>query len=74
MQILKRRSDAIYLTEMDAFIARRIIKQQPVHRLEYKTRRKGPAAAVTMHDLASELFPEWQSHFSDVLTREVRHV
>ena len=24
MQILKRRSDAIYLTEMDAFIARRI--------------------------------------------------
>lgn len=25
MQILKRRSDAIYLTEMDAFIARRII-------------------------------------------------
>lgn len=50
------------------------VKQQPVHRLEYKTRRKGPAAAVTMHDLASELFPEWQSHFSDVLTREVRHV
>ena len=50
------------------------VKQQPVHRLEYKTRRKGPAAAVTMHDLACELFPEWQSHFSDVLTREVRHV
>ncbi|EEB0028108.1 hypothetical protein K1N90_002524 [Salmonella enterica] len=27
MQILKRRSDAIYLTEMGAFIARRIIRQ-----------------------------------------------
>lgn len=27
MQILKRRSDAIYLTEMGAFIARRISKR-----------------------------------------------
>lgn len=49
------------------------VKQQPVHRLEYKTRRKGPAAAVTMHDLACELFPEWKKRFSDVLSREVRH-
>lgn len=30
MRILKRRSDAIYLTEMGAFIARRIIKGEPV--------------------------------------------
>lgn len=49
------------------------VRQQPVHRLEYKTRRKGPAAAVTMHDLACELFPEWKKRFSDVLSREVRH-
>jgi len=48
------------------------VKSQPVHRLEYKTRRKGPAAADTMHSLACELFPEWESLFNDVLVREVR--
>ncbi|HDC4528646.1 TPA: ParA family protein [Enterobacter cloacae] len=48
------------------------VKSQPVHRLEYKTRRKGPAAAETMHSLACELFPEWKALFDDVLSREVR--
>lgn len=45
------------------------VKSQPVHRLEYKTRRKGPAAADTMHRLACELFPEWKALFDDVLAR-----
>lgn len=31
MQILKRRSDAIYLTEMGAFIARRIMQINSIH-------------------------------------------
>lgn len=48
------------------------VRQQPVHRLEYKTKRKSPAAAVTMHQLACELFPEWKVKFDDVLDREVR--
>ncbi|MDF7679907.1 ParA family protein [Enterobacteriaceae bacterium ESL0689] len=48
------------------------VKSQPVHRLEYKTRRKGPAAAETMHSLACELFPEWKLFFDDVIAREVR--
>ncbi|MEM7848102.1 ParA family protein, partial [Morganella morganii] len=45
---------------------------QPVHRLEYRTQRKTPAAAVIMHHLVSELFPEWKTRFDDVLKREVR--
>lgn len=48
------------------------VKSQPVHRLEYKTRRKGPAAAETMHSLACELFPEWAPLFDGGLAREVR--
>lgn len=48
------------------------VKSQPVHRLEYRTRRKGPAAAETMHSLACELFPDWKSLFDNVLVREVR--
>lgn len=50
------------------------VKSQPVHRLEYKTRRKGPAAADIMHSLACELFPEWKTLFDDVLVsaREIR--
>ncbi|WP_263064699.1 ParA family protein [Dickeya dadantii] len=40
---------------------------QPVHRLEYKTDRKSPAAAVTMHALACELFPIWKDQFDSVL-------
>nr|WP_180244722.1 hypothetical protein [Enterobacter hormaechei] len=39
MQILKRRSDAIYLTEMGAFIARRI-NFYSVFRKEYDTTPK----------------------------------
>lgn len=45
---------------------------QPVHRLEYRTQRKTPAAAVIIHHLVSELFPEWKARFDDVLVREVR--
>ena len=48
------------------------VRSQPVHRLEYKTQRKGLAAAVTMHRMACELFPEWTALFDDVLVREVR--
>lgn len=48
------------------------VKSQPVHRLEYRTRRKGPAAADTMHSLACELFPEWKPFFDNILAREVR--
>ncbi|HBD1844135.1 TPA: AAA family ATPase [Salmonella enterica] len=43
------------------------VKAQPVHRLEYKTDRKSPAAAVTMHSLVCELFPEWKERFDAVL-------
>lgn len=45
---------------------------QPVHRLEYRTQRKTPAAAVIIHHLVSELFPEWKARFDDVLEREGR--
>lgn len=45
---------------------------QPVHRLEYRTQRKTPAAAATLHSLVCELFPEWKARFDDVLAREVR--
>ncbi|CEE94246.1 Chromosome partitioning related protein [Xenorhabdus nematophila str. Anatoliense] len=41
----------------------------PVHRLEYKTNRKTPAAAVTMHNLVCELFPQWKSKFDLVLEK-----
>ncbi|OTA16826.1 tyrosine-protein kinase CpsD [Xenorhabdus vietnamensis] len=43
------------------------VRAQPVHRLEYKTSRKSPAAARTMHSLACELFPEWAAKFDAVL-------
>jgi chromosome partitioning related protein ParA len=46
------------------------VRAQPVHRLEYKTQRKSPAAAQTMHRLAGELFPEWQSKFDAVLVNQ----
>ncbi|MFP1742915.1 ParA family protein [Lonsdalea quercina] len=46
---------------------------QPVHRLERTTTRTSTqAAAVTMHSLACELFPQWKERFDDVLSREVR--
>ncbi|MDC9616278.1 ParA family protein [Xenorhabdus khoisanae] len=46
------------------------VRAQPVHRLEYKTPRKSPAAAQTMHSLACELFPEWQEKFDAVLVNQ----
>ncbi|AYW90875.1 ParA family protein [Yersinia pseudotuberculosis] len=36
---------------------------QPAHRLEKKTGRVSDSAFVTMHSLASELFPEWRNNF-----------
>ncbi|WP_145476162.1 ParA family protein [Yersinia similis] len=36
---------------------------QPAHRLEKKTGRVSDSAFVTMHNLASELFPEWRNNF-----------
>lgn len=44
-----------------------------MHRLEYRTQRKTPAAAVIMHHLVSELFPEWKTRFDDVLKRRCVH-
>ncbi|MDE9460168.1 ParA family protein [Xenorhabdus bovienii] len=44
------------------------VRAQPVHRLEYKTTRKSPAAAQTMHRLACELVPLWAEKFDAVLT------
>ncbi|MDC9594786.1 ParA family protein [Xenorhabdus sp. IM139775] len=46
------------------------VRAQPVHRLEYKTTRKSPAAAQTMHSLACELFPEWTAKFDAVLAKQ----
>ncbi|MEQ9859590.1 ParA family protein [Pectobacterium cacticida] len=47
------------------------VYQQPVHRLEYKTDRiMCPAAAVTMHSLACELFPSWKERFDSVLRNQ----
>ncbi|RRO04079.1 MULTISPECIES: ParA family protein [Pectobacterium] len=47
------------------------VYQQPVHRLEYKTDRiMCPAAAVTMHSLACELFPHWKEQFDSVLQNQ----
>lgn len=44
----------------------------PVHRLERTTTRTStPAAAVTMHNLACELFPQWQADFDALLTVEL---
>ncbi|AXY34715.1 MULTISPECIES: ParA family protein [Yersinia pseudotuberculosis complex] len=36
---------------------------QPAHRLEKKTGRVSDSAFVTMHSLASEIFPEWRNNF-----------
>ncbi len=45
---------------------------QPVHRLETTTTRTStPAAADTMYDLASELFPDWTPDF-DALRQEAK--
>ncbi|MDE9433510.1 ParA family protein [Xenorhabdus bovienii] len=46
------------------------VRAQPVHRLEYKTTRKSPAAAQTMHRLACELVPLWAEKFDAVLTAQ----
>ncbi|MCP9269649.1 ParA family protein [Xenorhabdus sp. XENO-1] len=46
------------------------VRAQPVHRLEYKTTRKSPAAAQTMYCLACELFPEWIAKFDAVLVSQ----
>ncbi|MEQ2024862.1 ParA family protein [Xenorhabdus szentirmaii] len=46
------------------------VRAQPVHRLEYKTTRKSPAAAITMHRLACELVPLWAEKFNAVLVEQ----
>ncbi|MDE9493760.1 ParA family protein [Xenorhabdus bovienii] len=46
------------------------VRAQPVHRLEYKTPRKSPAAAITMHRLACELVPLWAEKFDAVLIEQ----
>jgi chromosome partitioning related protein ParA len=47
---------------------------QPVHRLERNTSRKSDSAAKTMHDLACEIFPQWQSRFRVLLAKGATHV
>ncbi|KTL60201.1 chromosome partitioning protein ParA [Photorhabdus laumondii subsp. laumondii] len=46
------------------------VRAQPVHRLEYKTSRKSPAAAQTMYCLACELFPEWHEQFDALMANK----
>ncbi|MBI6550566.1 ParA family protein [Xenorhabdus lircayensis] len=46
------------------------VSSQPVHRLEYKTNRKSPAAAQTIHRLACELVPLWAEKFDAVLVEK----
>ncbi|SIP74657.1 putative chromosome partitioning related protein SOJ-like protein [Xenorhabdus innexi] len=46
------------------------VRAQPVHRLEYKTARKSPAAAHTLHALACELVPLWAEKFDAVLVEQ----
>lgn len=47
---------------------------EPAHRLETQTRRKSDSALQTMHNLACELFPEWQSQFDVLLSHSVKEV
>ncbi|MBC8950007.1 ParA family protein [Xenorhabdus sp. TS4] len=63
-QLLKTRIDLLDIYKLGH------VRAQPVHRLEYKTHRKSPAAAQTMHRLACELFPEWQAKFDAVLVNQ----
>lgn len=47
---------------------------QPAHRLEKKTGRVSDSAFATMHNLANELFPEWQAKFDlFAIGQEVNH-
>ncbi|MBW5814227.1 MULTISPECIES: ParA family protein [Yersinia] len=41
---------------------------QPAHRLEKITGRVSDSAFVTMHNLASELFPEWKESFDQLMS------
>lgn len=47
----------------------------PAHRLEKTTGRVSDSAFVTMHSLASELFPEWKERFDQLMAsdQEVNH-
>ncbi|MBE8597337.1 ParA family protein [Xenorhabdus sp. BG5] len=63
-QLLKTRIDLLDIYKLGH------VRAQPVHRLEYKTPRKSPAAAQTMHSLACELFPEWAAKFDAVLVNQ----
>ncbi|MDC9615882.1 ParA family protein [Xenorhabdus khoisanae] len=63
-QLLKTRIDLLDIYKLGH------VRAQPVHRLEYKTPRKSPAAAQTMHSLACEMFPEWQAKFDAVLVNQ----
>ena len=47
---------------------------EPAHRLETQTRRKSDSALQTMHNLASELFPEWCGKFDELLSHSVKEV
>ncbi|PHM50988.1 ParA family protein [Xenorhabdus sp. KK7.4] len=63
-QLLRTRIDLLDIYKLGH------VRAQPVHRLEYKTTRKSPAAAQTMHRLACELFPEWAARFDAVLVSQ----
>ncbi|PHM46671.1 chromosome partitioning protein Soj [Xenorhabdus miraniensis] len=63
-QLLRTRIDLLDIYKLGH------VRAQPVHRLEYKTVRKSPAAAQTMHSLACELFPEWAAKFDAVLVSQ----
>ncbi|WP_340609713.1 ParA family protein [Xenorhabdus bharatensis] len=63
-QLLKTRIDLLDIYKLGH------VRAQPVHRLEYKTTRKSPAAAHTIHSLACELVPLWAEKFDAVLTEQ----
>lgn len=58
MQILKRRSDAIYLTEMDAFIARRITKQLATEWAKYNINVNAVAPTIFWTPLTQEVLED----------------
>ncbi|CCW28933.1 ParA family protein [Xenorhabdus nematophila] len=61
-QLLKTRIESLGIYKIGH------VKAQPVHRLEYTTTRKSPAAAQSIYSLACELFPEWTDKFKSVLS------
>lgn len=61
MRILKRRSDAIYLTEMGAFIARRIMQPHHVSVYRYGGEEFGVIFPAELMNSAHALLEAWRT-------------